>query len=61
MAVVSNTCKGSYGSDCKVYLEYSINSQSVENNTSNITLHLYAQATSTNVGAFNSNHNCENK
>ena len=57
MAVVSNTCNGSYGSDCKIYLEYVINSQSIANNQSNITLHLYAQATSSSVGAYNFNHN----
>ena len=59
MAVVSNTCKGTYGSDCKVYLEYKINSQNVTTNKSNITLHLYAQATSTSVGAYNNNGNCK--
>ena len=57
MAVVSNTCNGSYGDDCKIYLEYVINSQDIANNKSNITLHLYAQATSTNVGAYNFNGN----
>lgn len=57
MAVVSNTCNGSYGDDCKIYLEYVINSQDITNNKSNITLHLYAQATSTNVGAYNFNGN----
>lgn len=57
MAVVSNTCNGSYGDDCKIYLEYKINSQDIANNKSNITLHLYAQATSTNVGAYNFNGN----
>ncbi|MGN1270629.1 MAG: DUF859 family phage minor structural protein [Clostridia bacterium] len=59
MAVVSNTCNGSYGDDCKIYLEYVINSQDIANNKSNITLHLYAQATSTNVGAYNLNGNCK--
>lgn len=57
MAVVSNTCNGSYGDDCKIYLEYVINSQDIANNKSNITLHLYAQASSTNVGAYNFNGN----
>lgn len=57
MAVVSNTCNGSLGDYCKVYLKYVINSQDIENNKSNITLTLYAQATSTSVGAYNLNGN----
>lgn len=59
MATVSNTCTGIYGSDCKVYLEYILNSQNIQNNTSNITLKLYAQATSTSVAAYNFNNNCK--
>lgn len=59
MATVSNTCTGTYGSDCKVYLEYTLNSQNIQNNTSNITLKLYAQATSTSVAAYNFNNNCK--
>ena len=55
MAVVSNTCNGTYGSDCRIYLEYTLNSQSIANDTSNITLHLYGQAINSNVGAYNFN------
>ena len=58
MATVSNTCNGSVGGDCKVYLEYKINSQNIANNTSNITLHLYAQATKS-IPTFNNNGNCK--
>lgn len=60
MATVSNTCNGIYGSDCRVYLDYVINnseSDRISRNKSNITLTLYAQATSNNVGAYNYNHN----
>lgn len=60
MATVSNTCNGSYGSDCRVYLDYVINnseSDRIARNKSNITLTLYAQATSNSVGAYNYNHN----
>lgn len=60
MATASNTCNGSYGSDCRVYLDYAINnseSDRISRNKSNITLTLYAQATSSSVGAYNFNHN----
>lgn len=60
MATVSNTCNGSYGSDCRVYLDYVINnseSDRIARNKSNITLTLYAKATSSSVGAYNYNHN----
>lgn len=61
MAVVSNTCNGSWGHECKIYLEYKINSQNIANNTSNITLHLYGQTTTSNPGAYNFNNNCKAK
>ena len=54
MATASNTCNGSYGSDCKIYLDYIINNSGADRiarNKSNITLTLYAQATSSSVGA----------
>ena len=60
MATASNTCNGSYGSDCKIYLDYIINNSGADRiarNKSNITLTLYAQATSSSVGAYNFNHN----
>ncbi len=62
MATVSNTCNGSYGSDCKVYLDYTINnseSDRISRNKSNITLTLWAQATSSNVGAYNNGNKCK--
>ena len=62
MGTASNTCNGSYGSDCKVYLEYKINNSEadrISRNKSNITLTLWAQATSTNVGAYNNSNNCK--
>ena len=62
MGTVSNTCNGSYGSDCKVYLDYTINnseSDRISRNKSNITLTLWAQATSSNVGAYNKSNNCK--
>lgn len=60
MATVSNTCNGSLGKYCNVYLDYTINNTQedrIARNKSNVTLNLYAQATSTSVGAFNFNHN----
>ena len=55
MGTISTTCNGTYGSHYHLYLDYTLNSQSVANNTSNITLHMYAQADSSSYGAYNLN------
>jgi len=55
MGQIKGKVNGNAGSYVNYYIEYTLNSQSVENNTSNITLKHYAQATSTAAGAYNNN------
>lgn len=55
MAVVSAKCQGTYGSHYTLYLDYKINSQNITNNTSNITLHMYAKSDSSSYQAYNLN------
>lgn len=55
MAVVSAKCQGTYGSHYTLYLNYKINSQNITNNTSNITLHMYAKSDSSSYQAHNLN------
>lgn len=55
MATVSTSCNGSYGNHYTLYLSYKVNSQDINNNRSNITVEMYAQADSTSYKAYNSN------
>lgn len=55
MGTLRATCSGSQGSKCNLCLDYSIVSQDVVNNRSLIRLHMYAQSTTTNIGAYNLN------
>ena len=55
MSTISTTCSGNYGNHYYLYLDYTLNSQSISGNYSNITLHLYAQADSSSYGAYNLN------
>lgn len=53
MAQLKGTVTGSLGSYVNYYLDYTLNSQNQDNLTSNITLHAYAQATTTSAAAYN--------
>lgn len=55
MATVSTKCDGRYGSHYTLYLEYTENSYSIANNTSNITVKMYAKSDSTSYKAYNTN------
>ena len=55
MATVSAKCQGTYGNHYTLYLDYKINSQNITNNTSNITLHMYAKSDSSSYQAYNLN------
>ena len=55
MGRISTTCSGGYGGYYYLYLDYSLNWQSIESNVSNISLHLWAQSTSTSYHAYNLN------
>lgn len=55
MATISAKCQGTYGSHYTLYLDYKINSQDITNNTSNITLHMYAKSDSSSYKAYNLN------
>jgi hypothetical protein len=55
MATVSTSCNGTYGNHYTLYLSYKVNSQDINNNRSNITVEMYAQADSTSYKAYNSN------
>lgn len=57
MAVKSTPCNGQWGDRYTLYMEYTLNSQNVANNTSNITLRMYAQSSSSQYGAYNLNKN----
>ncbi len=53
MSLLKGTIVGGNAKYVNYYLEYTLNSQNIASNTSNITLHMYAQATSTSVGTYN--------
>ena len=53
MATLSNTCDGTNGYRYYIYLDYNLNSQDIVNNTSNISLQLYARSTGSTWGAYN--------
>lgn len=55
MTRATGSCTGGWGSKYSYYLDYTLNSQSVANNTSNITLTAWAQASATNYQANNQN------
>lgn len=55
MGRLSTTCNGNYGSHYYLYLDYDINSQSIDGNYSNITLSMWAQSDSSSYGAYNLN------
>ena len=55
MAVKQTTCKGTWGSKYILYMEYTLVSQDIANNKSRIRLHMYAQSTSSQYGAYNLN------
>lgn len=55
MARIKGTCTGTYGSRYNLYLDYTLNSQSVTNNTSNITLRQWARASDSTYRAYNLN------
>lgn len=57
MAVKQTTCKGTWGSKYILYMEYTLVSQNITNNTSRIRLRMYAQSTSSQYGAYNLNSN----
>lgn len=55
MARIKGTCTGTYGSRYNLYLDYTLNSQSVTNNTSNITLRQWARSSDSTYRAYNLN------
>lgn len=57
MAVQSTPCQGTYGDKYILYMEYNLLSQDIANNKSRIRLHMYAQSTSSQYGAYNLNPN----
>lgn len=55
MGQITALCNGTYGNHYTLYLDYSINSQDIAANKSNISLHMYAKSDSNGYGAYNLN------
>lgn len=53
MARFTNTCNGQWGTYYNIYLDITQNSQNISNNTSNVTVHLWAQSTNSAYHAYN--------
>lgn len=52
---LTGTCTGQYGDRYDLYLDYDVNSQSIVNNRSNVTLRMWARSSSSSYGAYNLN------
>lgn len=58
MASYSNTCNGSGGDHYTLHIDVTQNSQNVANNTSNVTVTMWAQSDSPSYGAYNNGGGC---